>query len=124
MYLDRPSPERLELTEISHQTSHNCSADPKIVYDDLQYSEIEVEEEACQMLGVPGRKNWTEQPQVQTLLAQVPKSGVEDQQEVSNSLLDTHLFLLDSESVFGALEVYQLCCAKAPAKLIWLLRQL
>ena len=103
--------------------NHSCSADLKIVYGDLQYSEIEVAEEACRTLGVPGRRNWTEQQRVQTLLAQVSKSGVEDQQEESNSLLDMD-FPLDSESVFDAPAVFQLCCVKALGKLIWRSMQL
>lgn len=47
MYLGQPNLERLELTELLHQTSHSYSGDLKIVYDDLRYSEIMIEEEAC-----------------------------------------------------------------------------
>jgi hypothetical protein len=120
MYLDRPNPEHPELTEISRQTSHSCSEGLKFVYG-LRYSEMMVAEEVCQRLGVAVRKSSTKQLQAQRLLARGSKSGVEAQQEESNSPLDVHLFPLDLESVFGVLEECQLWCARAQEKLTGLL---
>jgi hypothetical protein len=124
MYLDPPNPEHLELTGISHQTSHSCSEGPKFVYGDLRCSETVGEEEGCQMLGVVVRKNLTTRRRVQRLLARVSKSGVGDQQEESDFLLDVHSFPLDSESVFGVLGACQLCCARGLEKLIGQLKLL
>jgi hypothetical protein len=118
MYLDRPSPERLELIGLSHQTNHSCSEDPTIVSGDLPCSEIKVEEEACQTSGVVVRKNSTKQLRLQRLPVRVLKSGVGDQQEESDFLINNHLFPLDSESVFGVPEECQLCCAMGLGKLI------
>jgi hypothetical protein len=118
MHLGQPSLGRLELTGLSHQTTHNCYV--KIVYGVLRYSERRAEEGACQMLEVVARKNLTEQLQVQKLLVRVVKSGVEDQQEESSFLMDFHSLRCDSVSVFGVPEECQLCCAKALGKLVGL----
>jgi len=118
MHLGQPSPRLLELTGLSHQKTHNCYG--KIVHGVLRYSERMAEEEACQMLEVVARKNSTEQLRVQKLLVRVVKSGVEDQQEESSFLMDSHSLRCDSVSVFDVPEECQLCCAKALGKLVGL----
>jgi hypothetical protein len=118
MYFDRPSQEHLERTGLSHQTNHSCSEGPEIVCDDLPYSEIKVEEEACQTLVVVVRRNSTKQLRVQRLLVRVLKSGVGDQREELDFLINIHCFPPDSESVFGVPEECRLCCVKALGKLI------